>query len=774
MATAVQPRRRARRSTARCRPSGRWPAAASCRRSRAQAIPAGPARALAQAEEALRGGRDRRSRRGPRRSRPRARAARWARRCSNRPGAAARWRAIGAGAAAERAAAAKLDPYAPTSMPWRACATPRAPTIGPRWRMLDEICRGRKGCCRWRWRAGARRSASRGGDKKRAAVLREGLAPVTRGGGARSHRSGGGRRRAAGRRQPGTPARRDHGGRRGGGPELDRGGKPGAARGDRGRARADGAGDRGESRTPSRSALLAAADRRGFDRRGRAGDGVRSVAAQRSRPPGGGRARAGARPGRRRPAARIRWRRAARCRPRSRRRRARRCSGRSRRRTRARGGKPTRRRRCPTAPTCGARARSRPGCARCALSHLSLGDPGHAFEDLRARLAESPAPPPTRSFELEARARLAERAGDPGALAVDAGRRPRAPPIPIARRRWRRAGPTWSTRRWTARGGRASSSEALEGVPDDPSALALLLLEDGVTPAAAGEALWRAGAAAADGIRRADRALVPARGWRRRGAGRGRRRRGRPARPSWSRDAVGSAREARADPLRGARARPTGAHERSSNASPTGWPAPSTRRRPGWRWRSRRRWPRWAIRAAPAAFRALRRAAASPPTRGGRSRISTRRAARPGRRAGAAARTARGACRRDRRRGAHRADGPLRCGARRKLGRRGRVAARRPATRGRRRTGDAARGGAARGRARQSRRTRACWKPPRSRRRAAIPTRSRVGAGRASPTATARRELRVAALELAATRFALDQAKVAVGGRRIAAGPAGR
>ena len=138
-----------------------------------------------------------------------------------------------------------------------------------------------------------------------------------------------------------------------------------------------------------------------------------------------------------------------------------------------------------------------PGLRACALSHLSLGDPGHAFEDLRARLAESPAPPPTRSFELEARARLAERAGDAGALAsMLAAAAGAADPDRAASLAPRRADLVDAA--VDVQGRARIFGEALEGVPDDPSALALLLLEEGVAPAAAGEALWRAGAAAAD------------------------------------------------------------------------------------------------------------------------------------------------------------------------------------------------------------------------------------------------------------------------------------
>ena len=142
-----------------------------------QAIPAGPARALAQAEEALRVG---------------------------APGDVANaladaGRAVGGAlgaalldqaarcreaardrvaASAERAEAVKLDPDAPPSLPARLRDAARADErkVQP---LLDELGAGPDGVLSTalaRWSAAV---ATRLGDKKRAAVLREGLAPVT-------------------------------------------------------------------------------------------------------------------------------------------------------------------------------------------------------------------------------------------------------------------------------------------------------------------------------------------------------------------------------------------------------------------------------------------------------------------------------------------------------------------------------------------------------------------------------------------------------------------
>ncbi len=61
-----------------------------------------------------------------------------------------------------------------------------------------------------------------------------------------------------------------------------------------------------------------------------------------------------------------------------------------------------------------------PGLRACARSHLAFGEPQRAFEEMQAKVgkpAEATGAPVAHPFELEARARLAERAGDAGALA---------------------------------------------------------------------------------------------------------------------------------------------------------------------------------------------------------------------------------------------------------------------------------------------------------------------------------------------------------------------
>jgi hypothetical protein len=165
--------------------------------------------------------------------------------------------------------------------------------------------------------------------------------------------------------------------------------------------------------------------------------------------------------------------------------------------------------------------------------------------------------------------------------------------------------------------------EALEGVPDHPSALALLLLEDGVAPAAAGEALWRAGAAAADAP------AGPIARWYRLAAG-----------ASAALDADAGAAVARASEVVAvmpsdrlakralircaARAAPDRRAPTIVERTADGLHGACRRgRRPGWRWRWPRRWPRWTIRSRRRRF-ARSRAAASPRMRGGRSPISTR------------------------------------------------------------------------------------------------------------------------------------------------------
>ena len=137
-----------------------------------------------------------------------------------------------------------------------------------------------------------------------------------------------------------------------------------------------------------------------------------------------------------------------------------------------------------------------PGLRVCAMSHLALGEPERAFENLQTRLAAAPDEPVTHPFELEARARLAERAGDAGALvtmlaaAADAADPGRA--ASLAARRADLVDVASDSN------GRARIlGKALADVPGDAVVLPLLLLDETVPPAAAGEALWRAGDAAA-------------------------------------------------------------------------------------------------------------------------------------------------------------------------------------------------------------------------------------------------------------------------------------
>jgi hypothetical protein len=168
-----------------------------------------------------------------------------------------------------------------------------------------------------------------------------------------------------------------------------------------------------------------------------------------------------------------------------------------------------------------------PGLRVCAMSHLALGEPERAFENLQTRLAAAPDEPVTHPFELEARARLAERAGDAGALVIDAGRRGGPPPIRAVRRRWRRAGPIWSTSRPTAMDA-PGSWERARGCAGDAAVLPLLLLDEQFRRTAAGEALWRAGDAAAGASAAPIARLYRLAASRDRGAERGRRRGGRP------------------------------------------------------------------------------------------------------------------------------------------------------------------------------------------------------------------------------------------------------
>jgi Tfp pilus assembly protein PilF len=137
-----------------------------------------------------------------------------------------------------------------------------------------------------------------------------------------------------------------------------------------------------------------------------------------------------------------------------------------------------------------------PGLRACALSHLALAEPERAFEELQARLADAQQAAPTHPFEMEARARLAERAGDVGALvsalAAAAAAADPSRGASLAPRRAELVDVAVNSK------GRARIlEEALADVADHPAALALLLADE-IPPAAAGAALWRAGAAAAE------------------------------------------------------------------------------------------------------------------------------------------------------------------------------------------------------------------------------------------------------------------------------------
>ncbi len=731
-----------------------------------QAIPAGPARALAQAEEALRAGAT---------GDLAAALAEAGRGTGGALGAAllehaARCREVARdrpGAAAERAEAAKLDPYAPTSMAARLRDAARADDRAAL-PLLDEISSGPEGVLSMalaRWSAAL---ASRSGDKKRAAVLREGLAPVT----AAAARDRIDQEAAAGAPLDAASLERLRAGITGAAGvavlswieagNLARRGEIAGALALMGRAIA-------ESADAIPLGLLAqqiAADSTdagvratAFDLWLRSDPGRRAEAAlalaEARQAASGGEDPLAARGALQTaieaaPGSALFWSVAA---------------------ADARAG-----RQADAAATLSYGADMwgpsalAPGLRACALSHLSLGDPGHAFEDLRARLAESPAPPPTRSFELEARARLAERAGDAGALAsMLAAAAGAADPDRAASLAPRRADLVDAA---VDRQGRARIfGEALEGVPDHPSALALLLLEDGVTPAAAGEALWRAGAAAADA------SAGPIARWYRLAAG-----------ASAALDADADAAVARASELvavmpsdrlakrallrvrRARGARPARTHDRRAHRGRA-----ARRRRPG-RGRGGAGGGAGAGRGGRSARGGGVSRARGRPLRRRRAAgagASRRAGGGPGGGAGASAGTAGGARRRDRRRRAHRADGSLRCGARRKLGRRDRVAARRSATRGRRRIGDAARGGAAGGRARKaggrgragSRRARGGGRRSRRGRRVgAGPHRRRRRQGGASRGRARARGDAICA----------RPGEGRGGGRRIAAGPSGR
>ena len=467
---------------------GRLPAIAR------QAMPPGPARFLAQAEEALRGD-------AP--GEVAANLAEAGRAMGGALGAAllehaARCREAArdrASAASERAEAAKLDPYAARSLPGQLRDAARADDRAAR-ALLDELASGPEGVLSMalaRWTAAV---ASRAGDKKHAAVLREGLAPVT----AAAARDRIDQEAAAGATLDPASLERLRAGITGAAGiavlswieagNLARRGETDAALGVMGQVIAENADaiplgllaqqiandstDPGVKAAafdlwlrsdPGRraEAALALADARQSatsDEAQLAARGALQTAIEAA------------------PGSALFWSVAA---------------------SDARAG-----RQADASATLAYGAEMwgpsalGPGLRACALAHLGLGDPERAFEGLKARLAESPDAPGTDPFALEARARLAERAGDAGALApMLAAAAAAADPERAASLAPRRAALVDAA---ADAGGRARVlREALEGRHDDPAALALYLLDDAVDPAVAANAVWRAGEAAAAG-----------------------------------------------------------------------------------------------------------------------------------------------------------------------------------------------------------------------------------------------------------------------------------
>jgi hypothetical protein len=458
-----------------------------------QAIPAGPSRALAQAEEALRAGAPADV------ANALAEAGRamggalgaalldHAGRCRE----AARDRV---GAVVERTEAGKLDPYAPPSLPARLRDAARADERKAQ-PLLDELAAGPDGVLSAaiaRWSAGV---ASRVGDKKRAAALREALAPVT----AAAARDRIDQEAASGAPLDPASLERLRGGITGAAGvavlawieagNLARRGEIAAALALMGQAIAENPDAiplgllaqqiAGETTDPAERAAA-------FDLWLRADPGRRAEAAlalAEARQAAGGDEPLAARGALQTaieaaPGSALFWSVAA---------------------ADARAG-----RQADAAATLAYGADMwgpsalAPGLRTCARSHLALGEPERAFEEMQARLAEAPDAPVAHPFELEARARLAERAGDVGALlpllTAAAGAADPARAASLAPRRADLIDHTVDSK------GRARVlEEALRDVSDDPASLPLLLLDDAVAPAAGGDALWRAGAAAAEG-----------------------------------------------------------------------------------------------------------------------------------------------------------------------------------------------------------------------------------------------------------------------------------
>jgi hypothetical protein len=130
-----------------------------------------------------------------------------------------------------------------------------------------------------------------------------------------------------------------------------------------------------------------------------------------------------------------------------------------------------------------------PSLSACATAHMGLADPARALADLLAATPGSAAA--ASSFADEARIRLAERAQD--AAALTAALTATAASTNLERRASLAARRAQAAGEADAAAGRAILDEALDMVPDHPSVLPLYLLGAETTPGAAAEAMWRAG-----------------------------------------------------------------------------------------------------------------------------------------------------------------------------------------------------------------------------------------------------------------------------------------
>ena len=133
-----------------------------------------------------------------------------------------------------------------------------------------------------------------------------------------------------------------------------------------------------------------------------------------------------------------------------------------------------------------------PSLNACATAHLGLVDPARALSELMSAASGSPAA--ANAFPDEARIRLAERAQDAAglmaALAVTAANGSMERRASLAARRAYSAGDADAD---AATAAASILAEAMDLVPDHPSVLPLHLLTPETTADAAVDALWRAG-----------------------------------------------------------------------------------------------------------------------------------------------------------------------------------------------------------------------------------------------------------------------------------------